>query len=52
MLAYDGVTATEYAQMAGDVILVILKYGVFMSGIAVFAYHILNTVYQKKSISS
>ena len=51
MMAYDDVTATEYAQMAGDILLVILKYGVFMSGVAVFAYRILYHIHRKKSVS-
>ncbi len=38
MVEYNDITATEYAQMAGDVLLVILRYGVFMSGIACLFY--------------
>lgn len=42
MTEYDDITATEYAQMAGDLLLVLIKWGVVASIFAVFGCLILG----------
>ncbi len=48
MAEYDDVTATEYSQMAGDVLLVILRYGIFMGGVATAFYWLISYITSKK----
>lgn len=47
MIEYDDVTVTEYMQMAGDILLVILRYGFFMSAVSIFMYRILDKLAKK-----
>lgn len=49
MAEYDDVTATEYSQMAGDVLLVILRYGIFMGGVATVFNRLISYTVSKKN---